>query len=240
MNAIQNLKRNGHAILPKVLSPECCGRWVKELEVILSSESGDSIEGKARQIVGGRNLQAKWSSWRVALKNDAVIKLLTDVLGQSFGLVRILYFDKPPGQSWNLALHRDRTIAVDTHIDSDAFCGSDPYRKPTVKAGVAHVEADEETLNQMITLRFHLDVMHEANGPLIVVDGSHELDESSAIAKEVHCDVGDVFVMRPLLSHGSRSSHSDCEDHRRVVHMEFAAKTALKAPYRWNGYDPVV
>lgn len=235
MNSIQELKMNGHAVLTKVLSLECCGSWINELDEILSSESGDSIEGKARRIVGGRNLQAKWSSWREALREQSVIKLLTDELGASFGLVRILYFDKPPGQSWNLALHRDRTIAVDKHVAK----GDDPYRKPTVKAGVAHVEADEETLNQMLTLRFHLDAMHEANGPLIVVDGSHDLEESSVIAKEVHCDAGDVFAMKPLLSHGSRSSHPDCKDHRRVVHLEFAAKTALKEPYRWNGYDQV-
>src|SRR5262249_56828349 len=94
--------------------------------------------------------------------------LLQAVLGPDFGLVRVLFFDKPPGQSWALPWHKDLTIAVrDNRLPSTHF------GKPTRKAGVPHVEAPREVLEAMLTLRVHLDDVSEENGPLQVLPGSH-------------------------------------------------------------------
>ncbi|MCA9140937.1 MAG: phytanoyl-CoA dioxygenase family protein, partial [Planctomycetales bacterium] len=175
-----------------------------------------------------------WSGWRIVCAVPAASELLHATLGDQFGLVRILFFDKPPGQSWNLGVHRDKTIAVAEHHDP-----ADPYGKPTVKAGVPHVVADDTLLEQMVTLRLHLDAMHADNGPLVVVPGSHHDRENSdrAATVEIHCDAGDVFVMRPLLLHGSRSTSAGCSDHRRVVHLEFAPAGAIATPYQWYQYQ---
>ena len=42
----------------------------------------------------------------------ALASALQTALGPGLGLVRVLYFDKPPGQSWALPWHKDLTIAV--------------------------------------------------------------------------------------------------------------------------------
>jgi len=151
-------------------------------------------------------------------------------------LVRILYFDKPPGQGWSLSLHRDKTIAVAQH-----HVPAEPFAKPTVKADVPHVEATEELLQTMLTLRIHLDPMCDANGPLVVVPGSHHdlsktCDQASV---PIHCGGGDVFVMRPLLLHGSRAPWPETKLHRRVVHLEVAPSETLPSPYRWNKFVSV-
>lgn len=234
-----NLTDSGCGLLRAVLTPDACSRLAQELDDAFSSKDLSSkdqgvIAGSARRVVGGRNLQSFWPGWRRVCQVAAAEQLLRETLGEGFGLVRILFFDKPPGQSWNLSLHRDRTIAVAEHHQP-----ATPYGKPTTKAGVPHVVADDALLEQMITLRLHLDAMHEGNGPLIVVPGSHcsrEHGDRSATV-EIHCDAGDVFVMRPLLLHGSRATAEGCMDHRRVVHLEFAPAGAIQTPYRWFRFD---
>ncbi len=92
----------------------------------------------------------------------------------------------------------------------------------------------------MLTLRIHLDPMCDANGPLVVVPGSHHdlsktCDQASV---PIHCGGGDVFVMRPLLLHGSRPL-PETKLHRRVVHLEVAPSETLPSPYRWNKFASV-
>ena len=82
---------------------------------------------------------------------DAGYAALAEVLGEECGLVRGLYFDKPPDQSWSLPWHRDQTIAV-----ADNRLPTTYFRNPTKKEGVLHVEAPRELLQQMLTLRIHL------------------------------------------------------------------------------------
>src|SRR6185437_14142607 len=78
--------------------------------------------------------------------------ILAAILGPKFGLVRILFFDKPPRQTWALPWHKDLTVAVrDNRLPSQHFA------KPTRKAGVPHVEAPQAILESMLTARIHLD-----------------------------------------------------------------------------------
>jgi len=144
-------------------------------------------------------------------------------------VVRGLYFDKPPGAGWSLPWHRDLTIAVEEH----GAIGR--YKKPTMKAGVPHVEASQELLASMVTARLHLDAMTPENGPLQVIPGSHQLDAALPDAVQIQCEAGDVMLMRPLLSHASIQSAEDCTEHRRIVHLEFAPEPELGDGYRW--YD---
>jgi hypothetical protein len=89
--------------------------------------------------------------------------MLQEVLGKSGGLVRALYFDKPPDRTWSLPWHKDRTIAVE-----DNSLQSDYFSRPTNKDGVPHVVAFDEVLQRMLTLRIHLDDVDDDNGPLRV------------------------------------------------------------------------
>ena len=94
--------------------------------------------------------------------------LLNDVLGPEFGLVRGLYFDKPPDATWSLPWHQDKTIAVKFNDKP-----SQRFRRPTKKAGVPHVEAPDDVLREMLTLRIHFDNVDAQNGALQVLPGSH-------------------------------------------------------------------
>lgn len=228
------LKRDGFAVLPRVVSSLEAESIAGEIEDAFRQEAGGAIETARGNLVGGRNLMAVWNGWRRITEAPPVSQLVNDHLGAAAGLVRILYFDKPPGQSWSLSLHRDRTIAVEQHHDPPA-----PFAKPTRKAGVPHVEASQSLLESMLTLRLHIDPMCEENGPLVVMPGSHDVQADEQQIKPIHCDAGDLFVMKPLLLHGSRASSPKTSMHRRVVHLEIAPSEELPGPYRWNRFEAI-
>lgn len=232
--ADKQLVCDGYAIIPQVVSAHEAKSIASEIAAVFRSQSEGAIEATRGGLVGGRNLLALWDGWRRVTDQPAVARLIRDQVGPQAGLVRILYFDKPPGNSWSLSLHRDKTIAVDRHHDPPT-----PFAKPTRKAGVPHVEATDSLLRSMLTLRLHLDAMCQQNGPLVVAPGSHHVSQSpERAALPIHCDAGDLFVMRPLLLHGSRASSPDTTMHRRVVHLELAPSEELPGPYRWHRFVP--
>jgi len=149
--------------------------------------------------------------------------------------VRGIYFDKSPETNWMVAWHQDLTLAVRRQID---VAGFGPW---SVKEGVPHVQPPVELLEQMVTVRLHLDVCDEANGALQVIPGSHSLGRLAPEAIErlrnekaiaVCCvAAGDALMMRPLLLHSSGRSRNTT--HRRVVHIEYAA-FSLPGGLQWH------
>ncbi|HYH64656.1 MAG TPA: phytanoyl-CoA dioxygenase family protein, partial [Urbifossiella sp.] len=155
-------------------------------------------------------------------------------LGPGAGVVRGLFFDKPPGHGWALAWHKDFTVAVRAHGPLGRF------RKPTTKAGIPHLEAPTELLSRMLTARVHLDDMSDENGPLRVVPGSHRFDRTAEDEPRppvvVRCRAGDVLLMRPLLTHASGHSEPGTAMHRRIVHLECAPAGQLADGYEWREF----
>lgn len=169
--------------------------------------------------------------WRTGILRET----LQRALGDHFGLVRVLFFDKPPDRSWALPWHKDTAIAVKNNSLASAS-----LTRPTIKAGVPHVVACDELLARMLTLRVHLDEVTDENGPLRVVPGSHVSSSSEGVgansAVTVYANVGDVLVMRPLLSHCSGASLPGTTRHRRILHLEFSADEILADGYEWNDF----
>jgi ectoine hydroxylase-related dioxygenase (phytanoyl-CoA dioxygenase family) len=106
---------------------------------------------------------------------------------------------------------------------------------------VHHVQAPVQLLEEMLTVRLHLDDCDESNGALRVIPGSHRLgrlraEDIQKFRNEQRftlCSVaaGDALLMRPLLLHSSGKSKTS--GHRRVVHIEYAG-FALPGGLKWN------
>ena len=165
----------------------------------------------------------------------ASLECITDLLlGPERQPVRSLLFDKTPQANWPVAWHQDRTI---TTKERHEFEGYSPWSR---KAGIDHVEPPAELLEQMVTLRIHLDDTGEDNGPLSVIPGSHRKgkippDQIPEIAERgtssLTCNAGDVLMMRPLLLHSSRRAQEP--SHRRIIHLEFAELAILDRQLNW-------
>src|SRR5579875_1666779 len=165
-NHLAKFEGDGYTILPSVFTNEATSAMTRSLEEVFAERAGTeaSIRGDEGTVYAARNILELWPDaakvWRVA----PLLEYLTAVLGCRFGLVRILFFDKPPGQTWALPWHKDLTIAVrDNRLPSRHFS------KPTRKASVPHVEAPLTVLQSMLTARIHLDDVTAENGPLKVV-----------------------------------------------------------------------
>lgn len=228
---------SGFAILSHVFSASEVDELVVGLDAVMNraDEAEGPIRDKAGTVYAGRNLLRLFDPAKTIWRRSPLLELLRDVLGPEFGLVRVLFFDKPPERTWALPWHKDLTIAVKPHIGESSV-----FSKPTLKAGVPHVEASREVLEAMLTLRLHLDDMTDANGPLQVVPGSHRLGKSPVASYESATTIlgarGDVMAMRPMLAHRSISSHEGTTLHRRILHLEFSGLPHLPDGFEWHDF----
>jgi hypothetical protein len=231
----EQLETAGFAILPAALTPDAVASALAEWQVVTRAHATDSalLTGEGGPAYGARNLLDLWPRVVELLPRDAV----RAVLGSSAGVVRALYFDKPPGHSWALPWHKDYSLAVQAHRPSKLFT------KPTVKAGVPHVIAPREVLDRMLTVRVHLDAMTAENGPLRVIPGSHRFyrgrDDEPREPVTLHCSAGDALLMRPLVTHACGHSQTASGLHRRIVHLECAADPVLPDGFAWKWFVPV-
>ena len=197
-----------------------CRFSVLKSSIALNARTNDAEAIRARSgvVYAGRNLLDVLPSSKTIWRRAPLLELLSNTLGNNGGLVRALFFDKPPERTWSLPWHKDLTIAVRDHHSPCLH-----FTKPTVKAGVPHVEAPLEVLQSMLTLRIHLDDMTDENGPLHVIPGSHRSKSditNSASTQPIHLRRGDVFAVRPLLTHSSTSSLLGTPLHRRILRLE--------------------
>ncbi len=222
------VRRDGFALVPCFTARECA-----EMAAGLTASLEATITGGGGAVYAARNVLEAWPPAADIWRREALLAPLRELLGTGFGLVRGLYFDKPPGESWALPWHKDLTVAV-----RDNGLPSERFRRPTAKAGVPHVEAPLDVLERMLTLRIHLDDADEENGALKVMPGSHLSGKALTDGEVavVRAAAGEVLLMRPLLAHCSGGSADGCRRHRRVLHLEFASAGELGDGYGWHTF----
>jgi len=173
------------------------------------------------------------------VKELATSPLLTRIVCQYLPVhprpVRAIYFDKSPDANWLVAWHQDLTIAVTHQAELPGF---GPWSQ---KDGIIHVQPPASYLEQMVTVRLHLDHADESNGALKVIPGSHRHGRLTPDQIEWHrtnqtehlCQAnrGDILLMRPLILHAS--ARSTVTHHRRILHIEYAG-CDLPPELQWN------
>ena len=231
---LREVTDKGFAIVRAVYRPTEVDAILNELTNALSI-GREGVLHQGGHIYAARNILQLWPKAADIWRRSPLQELLGEVLSSQFGLVRVLFFDKPPEQSWSLPWHKDMTMAVrNNRLPSRQF------EHPTTKSGVPHVEASQAVLEGMLTARIHLDDVTEENGPMQVIPGSHRtgkvsnLDESKC--QTVLAKRGDVLLIRPLVEHNSVPSRSGNLQHRRILHLEFAGSPDLPDGYEWHDY----
>jgi ectoine hydroxylase-related dioxygenase (phytanoyl-CoA dioxygenase family) len=194
---------------------------------------------------GIRNLLELLPSIRTLAQSPEIRSVVEPILGDSPGerlrqrahVVSGIFFDKQPNANWKVPWHQDLTVAVKNRLEVPDF---HPW---SVKAGIHHVQPPVAILEQMLTVRIHLDRTDESNGALRLIPGSHsqgrlstmEIDrwkQSPAIS--CNCQAGGILLMRPLLLHASSIAISP--SHRRVIHLEYASQP-LPSGLEWYYSD---
>jgi hypothetical protein len=213
--------RDGFGVAQNIVTAQ----QIAALIAAFSQEREDDSLRRRGEIFAVRNLLDASPEVRALAASSAMSGLATEVLGGKAVPVRGILFDKTSNANWKVPWHQDVTIAVDRRIEADGY---GPW---SVKAGVLHVQPPTTVLEQMISIRLHLDDCDETNGALKVVAGSHlrgrmpeaEASRCGLEGPVVVCDAhaGDALLMRPLLLHASSAALSP--RHRRVIHIDYAA-----------------
>jgi len=229
------VEKNGFAIREGVLSRQNAAELVATLNKIAQSDSVRKRGG----VFAVRNLLDESLDARNLAISDSLRVLIEPVLGKYFFPVRGILFDKIPEANWKVPWHQDLTIAVRKRVEVDGF---GPW---STKSDVLHVQPPAFILENMLSVRIHLDECGEENGALRVIPGSHcrgrisedKIPSIRSGAKEVTCAVGigGVLLMRPLLLHAS--SPSRVPGHRRVVHIDYAS-VSLPSSLQWFSEAP--
>lgn len=158
--------------------------------------------------------------------NEKLRRLLRDINPNPLRLIKSIYFNKPPRANWIVNWHQDLTINLQTPGVAKGYQNWRTVRGRTV------VQPNQELLENIFTVRIHLDNCTAANGALRVIESSHRngvvnLNEWTETKPGIEriCEVpkGGVLVMRPLLLHASRRTTN--EQQRRVLHLEFTDQT---------------
>ena len=197
-----------------------------------------SVRHRAGAVYAARNVLNLVPEVTELWETDQLVEILTDALGPDVGLVRGLFFDKPPDQTWALPWHKDLLIAIQQGAQN-----VDGYSKPRLRAGVMHTEPPVEVLQRQLTLRIHFDAMTSENGPLKVLTGSHHTGKALQIKdfpnETILAEAGDVLLMSPLLVHASGCSDENCQSHRRILHLEFSGQPHLPGGVKWHQFRPI-
>jgi ectoine hydroxylase-related dioxygenase (phytanoyl-CoA dioxygenase family) len=229
---VRDIATNGFTIVDRYLDLDSIESLIRDLTAI------DLTASRA----GVRNILELVPSIRELAQSKQIRSLVAPILGDTARLVRGIFFDKQPGVNWKVPWHQDLTIAVKQRLELP------DYHPWSVKEGIPHVQPPIAMLEQMLTVRIHLDRTDESNGALKVIPGSHchgrltalDLDrhKQNNLVVSIDCEAGGILLMRPLLLHASsmatRSSQSTANSpmHRRVIHLEYAA-TQLAQGLEW-------
>jgi ectoine hydroxylase-related dioxygenase (phytanoyl-CoA dioxygenase family) len=214
-NFVRDVEENGFTTIDPYLTLDSVDLLIKAIDDLNLSP------GRA----GIRNLLELTPGIRKFAQSQEICSLVEPILGDKVRVVRGIFFDKQPTANWKVPWHQDVTIAVKNRLALDG------YHPWSIKAGVHHVQPPTAILEQMLTVRIHLDRTDESNGALKVIPGSHcqgklndmEIDLWKQLSSGISCNLepGGVLLMRPLLLHAS--SMATISSHRRVIHLEYAS-----------------
>jgi hypothetical protein len=232
---IEHLDQHGFVVLHEFLDAETVSLV---LAALAHAAPGNSESQRAGKAFGIRNLLNVVPFTRDLANGSACRSIIEPILGRDARLVRGIYFDKHKDANWKVTWHQDMTIAVRERFDVDEY---GPW---SIKAGIHHVQPPTPVLENMLTLRIHLDQADETNGALRVLPGTHKhgrLDVSHIAhwkqqQEPFTCAVmkGGALLMRPLLLHSSLAAVNP--GHRRVLHFEYSSFD-LPGGLRWFEAD---
>lgn len=214
-----NITKCGFTVIDKVYS-------IDEIEEIValinSSDKSKDTFRKSSDLFAIRQFLKEIPSVQSLIFNDKLKNIIHRIFGDDYFVVKSIYFDKPATSNWYVAYHQDLTISVNEKTDIENF---GPW---TIKHNQYAVQPPVEILENIFTIRIHLDQTDVYNGALKVLEASHlkgicrfgNIDLTKE--KETVCRVpeGGVMIMRPLLFHSSNRTLNNKK--RRVIHIEFS------------------
>lgn len=158
------IAENGFTVINSVFSEE----EIESIrEIIQDIDTSKETFRKSEDLFAIRQFLKEIPDIRHLIFNDAVKTIIREIFGENYVAVKSIYFDKPETSNWYVAYHQDLTISVDRKLELENF---GPW---TTKQNQFAVQPPLDILENIYTIRIHLDDTDEHNGALKVIPGSH-------------------------------------------------------------------
>lgn len=225
----KDILEKGFAVINSVFTD----REIEKIaETIQKTDSSTENFRKSDDLFAVRQFLKEVPEVKGLVFNENVKTIVRELFGGKYFAVKSIYFDKPETSNWYVAYHQDLTISVDKKLEMQGF---GPW---TTKKNQFAVQPPLPVLENIYTIRIHLDDTDEHNGALKVVPGSHAkgiyrpetIDWNTETEEICHVKKGGVMIMKPLTLHGSNRTTDGRR--RRVIHIEFS-DTELPQELQW-------
>lgn len=220
------IQENGFTVINNIFSDE---EIEKITEVIQNIDTSKETFRKSEDLFAIRQFLKEIPEVKDLIFNENLKTIINEIFGKNYFVVKSIYFDKPEKSNWYVAYHQDLTISVDKKVELENF---GPW---TTKQNQFAVQPPLDLLENIFTIRIHLDDTDENNGALKVVPQSHAKGIyrpetiNWTIETETICNVdkGGIMIMKPLLLHGSNRTTNGKK--RRVIHIEYSDRELPEA-----------
>ncbi|WP_185287483.1 phytanoyl-CoA dioxygenase family protein [Chryseobacterium lactis] len=220
----------GFSVINKVFSDKEVEQIISVLDRIDTSKENFR---KSEDLFAIRQFLKEVPEIKDLIFNDAIQQVIREIFGAKYFVVKSIYFDKPETSNWYVAYHQDLTISVDKKLELPDF---GPW---TTKQNQFAVQPPLEVLENIYTIRIHLDDTDENNGALKVVPKSHAkgiyrpetIDWTVETEQICNVEKGGIMIMKPLTLHGSNRTTNG--NRRRVIHIEFSDRE-LPEVLQWS------
>ncbi|WP_420572250.1 phytanoyl-CoA dioxygenase family protein [Kordia sp.] len=232
---IVSFEKNGFAVLDNIYSDT-------EVAHICSCIEKASAEKKLAEssahLFAIRQVIAKIPELKSFVFTEKLHELLTLLFDKPYFLTKAIYFNKPSESNWFVAYHQDLSISVDRKQEVSG------YTNWTFKKGQYGVQPPIDILEDIVTIRIHLNTTEKENGALKVIPTSHckgiyrpeTIDWTTETEHVCEVKKGSVMLMKPLTLHASERTTNGKQ--RRVLHLEFSSKKLAKH-LQWQEYCSV-
>lgn len=218
-NHKNSIQENGFTVINNIFSNEEIERIS---EVIQNIDTSKETFRKSEDLFAIRQFLKEIPEVKDLIFNDKIKNVIKEIFGEKYFVVKSIYFDKPEKSNWYVAYHQDLTISVDKKLELPNF---GPW---TTKQNQFAVQPPLNILENIFTIRIHLDDTDEKNGALKVVKKSHSkgiyrpetIDWNVETEEICNVEKGGIMIMKPLILHGSNRTTNGQK--RRVIHIEFS------------------
>jgi len=229
------LTENGFSVIDSVYTED---EIIEISKIINSLDISNPIFRKTDDLFAIRQFLKEVPEIKALVFNPKLIEIIKAIGGNNCFVVKSIYFDKPEKSNWFVSYHQDLTISVNEKKEIQKFTNWTKKHKQFA------VQPPTEILENIFTIRIHLDDTNSENGALKILEKSHlksvyRVDKIDfRTENEVICEVnsGGIMLMKPLLFHGSNKTTND--KNRRVIHIEFSDKI-LPENLQWSEYSSI-
>lgn len=224
------VSENGFTVINNIFSEE---EIEKITEAIQNIDTSKDTFRKSEDLFAIRQFLKEIPEVKDLIFNENLKTIIKEIFGENYFTVKSIYFDKPEKSNWYVAYHQDLTISVDKKVELENF---GPW---TTKQNQFAVQPPLDILENIFTIRIHLDDTDEYNGALKVVPKSHAkgiyrpetIDWKVETENICNVEKGGIMIMKPLLLHGSNRTANGKK--RRVIHIEFSDRE-LPEELNWS------